>query len=159
MCPDVPRCITTTRAIQTPSTTVKVHSFILCISSSTFHVITFIFRSQMSELHELSASAVLVRALWSLANRCRVSVFPLAEGLASPLPQESLSKHKPWKKHSFSLSKIGKQSFLSLAQCQILIPRLCSTECSVTPESNVSLFPTCFRKAECALIGLMLFSA
>lgn len=34
-----------------------------------------------------------------------VSMFPLAEALASPLPQESLNKHNSWKKHTISPAK------------------------------------------------------
>lgn len=34
-----------------------------------------------------------------------VSMFPLAEALASPLPQESLNKQNSWKKHTISPAK------------------------------------------------------
>lgn len=72
-----------------------------------------------------------------------VSMFPLAEALASPLPQESLNKHNSWKKHTISPAKKGKQSFPSLSLfvtpfwvIQILIHLLCSAYMSfiMTPK-------------------------
>jgi len=88
-------------------------------------VVMSVFQLHVSNLL-CDALSSLVRALRSLANRRRVSVFPLANQrrvyvsigngscLTAPPPQESLNKHYSWgKKHSISSTK-KKENNLSL---------------------------------------------
>lgn len=156
MCLDVLQCTTTMRATQTRSIAMKViliFYFIFdfsCNLLSHFVPLKAFLLIWIIVCQPLTLACVqyaplqcfiytessLVKALWLTSTECpcfhwltsSVSMFLLAEALASPLPQESLNKQNSWKKHTSAPAK--RKSILHFSPivcCSILNLKSCSS--------------------------------